>query len=500
MLSIHAMRTMRLWQGVRMRQVAASPDPDCAPRLVTLPATWDETAAEALAALAPGDGPVSLAAAAGLWLGLVAQRCRAEGRDGTLALDLQRLLRLRRMAPSQAVWALDMQTPGFVLNAAAFFDPAGGFDVAGFGEAAALAARACALLAPGAAAYAIGFAGLDDLLACLGTTYDSRAARSVGACLAALLRARVALALEGDQRDLLATGPDFPPPPSACPIPGLAAAAARARAAVSSTPGVPPATGVFRAGPVEALLGIETGGIAPAFSPVRERHLTRAAQDRLAAASLSPEAALAASLLGEAPLPTAGLAAHAAMHDAVAPYLHVMPSRPCALPSLAPDRAAPARPGARFEPLPARHGGLTLKAGVGGHRVFVRTAEYADGRLGELAVSLPREGALARGLMDCLAQSVSLGLQHGVPLDAFVDALALSDFGPAGLVEGDPAVGYASSLVDYVMRSLAANYLGRMLPEPEQEATGTEDASPLLPLDLPRGASARARRRALRVV
>jgi hypothetical protein len=490
---------MRLWQGVRMRQVAASPDPDSAPRVVTLPATWDDAAAEALAALAPGEGSVSLAAAAAAWLGLVAQRSRAEG-AGTLAIELQRLLRLRRMAPSAPLWRLEMQAPGFVLNAAAFFDPAAGFDVAGFGEASALAARACRLLDPGASAYGIGFAGLDDLLACLGIAYESRSARSVGACLAALLRARVALALEGDQRDLLAMQADFPPPPSACPVPGLAAAAARARAAVSRTPGIPPATGIFTAGPVEALLGVETGGIAPAFSPVRERHLTRAAQDRLAAASLSPEAALAAALLGDAPLPTAGVAAHAAMHDAVAPYVHDMPERPCALPSLAADRFASARSGARFEPLPARHGGLTLKAGVGGHRVFVRTAEYADGRLGEVAVSLPREGALARGLMDCLAQSISLGLQHGVPLDAFVDALALSDFGPAGLVEGDPAVGYARSVVDYVMRSLAANYLGRLLPEAEQAATGTEDASPLLPLDLPRGASARARRRALRVV
>jgi hypothetical protein len=102
--------------------------------------------------------------------------------------------------------------------------------------------------------------------------------------------------------------------------------------------------------------------------------------------------------------------------------------------------------------------------------------------------------------MDCLSQAISIGLQHGVPLDAYVDSLALSDFGPAGLVEGDPAVGHASSPVDYVMRTLAANYLGRLLPEAEYAATGTEDASPLLPMDLPRGLSARARRRALKVV
>jgi hypothetical protein len=373
-------------------------------------------------------------------------------------------------------------------------------DIAGFGEAAGLAARACRLLAPSAPAYDIGFAGLDDLLACLGFAYDSRAARAVGACLAALLRALVSHALESDQRDLLATGADFPPPPPTCPVPGLAEAAARARASVACTPGVPPATCIAQAGPVEALLGIETGGIAPAFSPVRERHLTRAAQVRLAANNLSPEAALAAALLGETPLPTASLTAHAAMHDAVSPYLHAMPPRPCALPGPAADAAEPAKNGPHFEKLPARHGGLTIKAGIGAHRVFLRTAEYADGRLGEIAVSLPRESALARGLMDSLAQAVSIGLQHGVPLDAYVDALAMTDFGPSGLVEGDPSVGHASSLLDYVMRSLAANYLGRLLPEADYAATGTEDSSPLLPLDLPRGASARARRRALRVV
>ncbi len=493
------MRTMRLWQGVRMRQVAASPDPDAPPRLVTLPVSWDDRAAEALACLAPGDGPVSLAAAASAWLGTIAQLCRTDRRDGALVSELHRLLRLRRMAPTAPVWRGEPGAPGFVLNAGAFFDPATGLDIAGFGEAAGLAARACLLLAPDAPAYAIGFAGLDDLLACLGFAYDSRAARSVGACLAALLRALVEQALEGDQRDLLATGADFPPPPAACPVPGLAEAAARARASVSRTPGMPPATCIAPAGPVEALLGIETGGIAPAFSPVRERHLTRAAQDRLAACSLSPEAALAASLLGETPLPTASLASYQAMHDAVAPYMHTMPARPQALPGAAPDVHG-GKSGATFEKLPARHGGLTVKAGVGGHRVFIRTAEYADGRLGEVAVSLPREGALARGLMDSLAQAVSIGLQHGVALDAYVEALAMSDFGPSGLVDGDPSVGHASSLVDYVMRSLAANYLGRLLPEAEYAATGTEDASPLLPLDLPRGASARARRRALRVV
>ena len=136
------------------------------------------------------------------------------------------------------------------------------------------------------------------------------------------------------------------------------------------------------------------------------------------------------------------------MHDAVAPYLHAMPPRPVA-------GAVPAQPPQRRE-LPARRRGYTQKAAVGGHRVYVRTGEYADGTLGEIHIALPKEGAAFRGLMDSLAAAVSLGLQHGVPLEEYVDSFTLTRFGPAGAVEGDPAVGRATSLLDYVFRNLAA--------------------------------------------
>jgi hypothetical protein len=259
---------------------------------------------------------------------------------------------------------------------------------------------------------------------------------------------------------------------------------------------------VFAPGPADALLGVETGGIAPAFAPVRAGRLSRAAQDRLAAAGMSPEAALAASLQGDDPLPTAAQDAHAAMHDAVAPYLQSLPARPETLPAPLPGTVPSPGRAARLRAMPGRHTGITQKAAVGGHRVFLRTGEYDDGTLGEITITLPKEGAAFRGLMDCFAQAVSLGLQHGVKLEAFVDAFAMTQFGPAGLVEGDPAVGQATSLLDYVFRTLSVNYLGRGLPEPDMpEAPGAEDdASPLLPLDLPRGASPRMRRRALRVV
>jgi hypothetical protein len=160
---------------------------------------------------------------------------------------------------------------------------------------------------------------------------------------------------------------------------------------------------------------------------------------------------------------------------------------------------------ARRRELPPRRAGYTQKAAVGGHRLYVRTGEYDDGTLGEVFVALHKEGAAFRGLMDNFAIAVSLGLQHGVPLEAYVEAFTFTRFGPAGAVEGDPAVAHATSLLDYTFRHLAANYLGRHdIPEAEVEeadtvGNGSRDHAPLLPLELP-AESPRARRRGFRLV
>ncbi|WP_456306738.1 TSCPD domain-containing protein, partial [Paracraurococcus ruber] len=159
--------------------------------------------------------------------------------------------------------------------------------------------------------------------------------------------------------------------------------------------------------------------------------------------------------------------------------------------------------------LPAmrRHAGTTLHVTVGGHRVALRTAEDPQGTLLEVAFTLSKEGAAFRSLMDAFAQSVSLGLQAGVPLAEYVEAFAYTRFGPSGPVEGDPAIRRATSVLDWAFRRLALDYLGRRdLPEPS-EADCLADAvgqpaqmAPLLPLDLPPAASPRGRRRSLRVV
>ncbi len=111
--------------------------------------------------------------------------------------------------------------------------------------------------------------------------------------------------------------------------------------------------------------------------------------------------------------------------------------------------------------LPDRRKGYTQKAVVGGHKVYLRTGEYEDGRLGEIFIDMHKEGAAFRSLMNNFAIAVSVGLQYGVPLDEFVDAFTFTRFEPAGPVRGNEAIKNATSILDYLFRELAVSYLGR---------------------------------------
>ena len=111
--------------------------------------------------------------------------------------------------------------------------------------------------------------------------------------------------------------------------------------------------------------------------------------------------------------------------------------------------------------LPARRKGYTQKAIVGGHKVYLRTGEYDDGRLGEIFIDMHKEGAAFRSLMNNFAIAVSIGLQYGVPLEEFVEAFTFTRFEPAGLVTGNDAIKMATSILDYLFRELAVSYLGR---------------------------------------
>lgn len=111
--------------------------------------------------------------------------------------------------------------------------------------------------------------------------------------------------------------------------------------------------------------------------------------------------------------------------------------------------------------LPDRRKGYIQKAAVGGHKVYLHTGEYEDGELGELFIDMHKEGAAFRSLMNNFAIAVSLGLQHGVPLDEFVDAFVYTKFEPAGPVTGNDSIKSATSILDYIFRELGVSYLGR---------------------------------------
>ncbi|MCM2399881.1 vitamin B12-dependent ribonucleotide reductase [Rhizobium sp. S153] len=113
------------------------------------------------------------------------------------------------------------------------------------------------------------------------------------------------------------------------------------------------------------------------------------------------------------------------------------------------------------EKLPNRRQGYTQKATVGGHKVYLRTGEFGDGRLGEIFIDMHKEGAAFRAMMNNFAIAISLGLQYGVPLEEYVEAFTFTKFEPAGMVQGNDAIKNATSILDYVFRELAVSYLGR---------------------------------------
>jgi len=113
------------------------------------------------------------------------------------------------------------------------------------------------------------------------------------------------------------------------------------------------------------------------------------------------------------------------------------------------------------EKMPDRRTGYTQKAIVGGHKVYLHTGEYADGRLGEIFIDMHKEGAAFRAMMNNFAIAISLGLQYGVPLEEYVEAFTFTRFEPAGMVMGNDHIKNATSILDYVFRELAISYLGR---------------------------------------
>ncbi|MBR0683017.1 hypothetical protein GXW74_21170, partial [Roseomonas eburnea] len=270
-----------LWDGVALRRERIGADPDSSPRPVALPAAWEEDAAAALAALAPGSGPVILPILAENWIRRVTTRGRRLGllespeEADQLAAGLRTLLLARRGAPGAEVWRDRKEEARFVLNLPAFLDAEGAFDAVGYAAAVAFGVRALDILGQGRSPrLRVGFADLAGLLAAYRLPYGGQEAQAVAAAVAALTRG----AAEAESGRLAArhgalhpVALIWPEPPEETAIPGLAAAARAALNAAAASPGLrhEGCVALAPADAVEALLGAESAGLAPAAGPLR---------------------------------------------------------------------------------------------------------------------------------------------------------------------------------------------------------------------------------------
>jgi ribonucleoside-diphosphate reductase alpha chain len=121
--------------------------------------------------------------------------------------------------------------------------------------------------------------------------------------------------------------------------------------------------------------------------------------------------------------------------------------------------------------LPPKRRGITQKAKINGQALFLRTGEYNDGTVGEIFIDMAKEGATVRSMLNCFAIAISIGLQYGVPLEEFVEKFVFTRFEPSGMVE-HPNIRSTTSIIDFIFRSLAYEYLGRndlvhILDQPE---------------------------------
>lgn len=129
--------------------------------------------------------------------------------------------------------------------------------------------------------------------------------------------------------------------------------------------------------------------------------------------------------------------------------------------------------------LPAKRRGFTQKAKINGQALFLRTGEYSDDTLGEIFIDIAKEGATMRSMLNCFAIAISIGLQYGVPLEEFVEKFIFTRFEPAGMVD-HPNIKSTTSIVDFIFRVLAYEYLGRtdlvhVLDKPEVLNAGNEE-------------------------
>ena len=108
--------------------------------------------------------------------------------------------------------------------------------------------------------------------------------------------------------------------------------------------------------------------------------------------------------------------------------------------------------------LPKSRKGQTTSFTVGGAEGYMTSGSYDDGRLGEVFLKLGKQGSTLAGVMDAFSIAVSIGLQYGVPLSSFVQKFTNLKFEPAGMTD-DADIRIAQSIMDYIFRRLALDYL-----------------------------------------
>jgi ribonucleoside-diphosphate reductase alpha chain len=122
--------------------------------------------------------------------------------------------------------------------------------------------------------------------------------------------------------------------------------------------------------------------------------------------------------------------------------------------------------------LPKSRPSTTTSFSVGGAEGYMTAGAYADGTLGEVFLKLGKQGSTLAGVMDAFSIAVSIGLQYGVPLETFVEKFTNLRFEPAGMTD-DSDIRMAQSMMDYIFRRLALDYL----PFEQRSAMGLFTAS-----------------------
>ncbi|MFA7264839.1 MAG: vitamin B12-dependent ribonucleotide reductase [Candidatus Nanopelagicales bacterium] len=131
--------------------------------------------------------------------------------------------------------------------------------------------------------------------------------------------------------------------------------------------------------------------------------------------------------------------------------------------------------------LPARRNGLTTSFEVGGASGYLTSSDTEDGQLGEIFLKLGKQGSTLAGVMDAFSIAVSIGLQYGIPLESFVDKFTGMQFEPRGMTS-DPDIRLSSSVLDYVFKRLAVDYLSRDQREALGVLSMSERAAALEPV------------------